>query len=38
MGRVDKGIITTGSFHRRSKREAIRDDVPPIELVDGDVL
>ncbi|MGP8152953.1 MAG: restriction endonuclease [Smithella sp.] len=38
MGRVDKGIITTGSFTEDAKREAIRDDVPPIELVDGDVL
>ena len=39
MGRADKGIImTTGSFSAESKREAIRDGVPPIELVDGEKL
>lgn len=39
MGRADKGIImTTGSFTAESKREAIRDGVPPIELVDGEKL
>jgi len=39
MGRADKGIIiTTGSFTADAKREAIRDGVPPIELVDGDKL
>jgi restriction system protein len=39
MGRADKGIImTTGSFSADSKREAIRDGVPPIELVDGEKL
>jgi restriction system protein len=39
MGRADKGIImTTGAFSADSKREAIRDGVPPIELVDGEKL
>lgn len=39
MGRADKGIIiTTGSFTIDAKREAIRDGVPPIELVDGEKL
>ena len=36
MGRADKGIIlTTGSFTGEAKREAIRDGVPPIELIDA---
>ncbi len=35
MGRSDKGIIlTTGTFSAQAKKEAIRDGVPPIELVD----
>jgi restriction system protein len=39
MGRADKGIIiTTGSFTLEAKKEARRDGVPPIELVDGDIL
>jgi restriction system protein len=39
MGRADKGIIiTTGTFTLEAKKEARRDGVPPIELVDGDVL
>lgn len=39
MGRTEKGIIlTTGSFTADAKREAIRDGVPPIELVDGEKL
>lgn len=39
MGRADKGlIITTGSFTLEAKKEARRDGVPPIELVDGDTL
>ena len=38
-GRTDKGlIITTGTFTLDAKREARRDGVPPIELVDGDML
>lgn len=39
QGRADKGIIiTTGSFTSDAKKEARRDGVPPIELVDGDKL
>jgi len=39
MGRADKGIIlTTGTFTADAKREAIRDGVPPLELVDGEKL
>jgi restriction system protein len=39
MGRADKGLIlTTGSFTAESRREAVRDGVPPIELVDGEKL
>ena len=38
-GRADKGIIlTTGTFTAESKREATRDGVQPIELVDGEKL
>jgi restriction system protein len=38
-GRADKGIIiTTGTFTTEAKREATRDGVPPIELIDGDKL
>lgn len=36
-GRADKGIIiTTGRFTQDAKKEAMRDGVPPIELVDGE--
>ncbi|MEN6576618.1 MAG: restriction endonuclease [Phycisphaerales bacterium] len=39
QGRADKGIIlTTGVFTADAKREAVRDGVPPIELVDGEKL
>lgn len=39
QGRTDKGIIlTTGSFTAEARREAARDGVPPIELVDGSKL
>jgi restriction system protein len=39
QGRADKGIIlTTGTFSTESRREAVRDGVPPIELVDGERL
>jgi restriction system protein len=39
MGRADKGlIITTGTFTLDAKKEARRDGVPPIELVDGETL
>jgi restriction system protein len=38
-GRADKGIIiTTGTFTTDAKKEATRDGVPPIELVDQDKL
>ena len=36
QGRADKGIvITTGSFTAEARREASRDGVPAIELIDG---
>jgi restriction system protein len=39
QGRADKGIIlTTGSFTADARREAVRDGVPPLELVDGPKL
>lgn len=39
LGRADKGIlITTGYFSPDAEREASREGVPPIELVDGDRL
>lgn len=39
MGRADKDIIiTTGTFTLEAKKEARRDGVPAIELVDGDSL
>ncbi|MFC1553380.1 restriction endonuclease [candidate division KSB1 bacterium] len=39
QGRADKGIIiTTGSFTLEAKKEARRDGVEPIELVDGEKL
>jgi restriction system protein len=39
QGRADKGIIiTTGRFTKEAKREAVRDGVPPIELIDGERL
>lgn len=39
MGRADKGLIlTTGTFTPDAKREALRDGVPPIQLVDGERL
>lgn len=38
-GRADKGIvITTGTFTAEAKKEAFRDGVPPIELIDGEKL
>jgi restriction system protein len=38
-GRADKGIIlTTGSFTAEARREATRDGVHPIELIDGEKL
>ena len=39
QGRADKGIlITTGGFTSEAKKEAVRDGVPPIELIDGEKL
>jgi restriction system protein len=39
VGRADKGIvITTGNFTAEARREASRDGVPPIELIDGEKL
>ena len=39
VGRADKGLIlTTGTFTVDARREAVRDGVPPIELVDGEKL
>lgn len=39
QGRADKGIVlTTGSFSADALKEAVRDGVPPIELVDGEKL
>jgi restriction system protein len=38
-GRADKGIImTTGTFTSDARKEAVRDGVPPIELVEGEKL
>jgi restriction system protein len=38
-GRGDKGLlITTGSFTAEAEREARRDGVPPIDLIDGELL
>lgn len=39
QGRADKAIIiTTSTFTKEAKKEAIRDGVPPIELVDAEGL
>ncbi|MEK7865050.1 MAG: restriction endonuclease [Planctomycetota bacterium] len=39
QGRADKGIIlTTSTFTSDARKEAMRDGVPPIELVDGEKL
>ena len=39
QGRADKGLIlTTGRFTPEAKKEANRDGVPPIELIDGERL
>lgn len=39
QGRADRGIIiTTGRFTSEAKTEAVRDGVPPIELIDGERL
>jgi restriction system protein len=37
QGRAEKGLIlTTGRFTQEAKKEANRDGVPPIELIDGE--
>jgi len=39
QGRSDRGIfITTGTFTPEARAEAMRDGVPPVELVDGEEL
>lgn len=39
QGRADRGIIiTTGNFTRDAQREATRDGVPLIDLIDGELL
>ncbi len=39
QGRADKGLIlTTGSFTSSANKEATRDGVPPIDLIDGRTL
>lgn len=39
QGRTDKGLfITTGTFTSAAQREATREGVPAIDLVDGDAL
>lgn len=39
IGRADKGlIVTTGTFSRDARAEAIRDGAPAIDLVDGQEL
>jgi len=38
-GRTDKGLfITTSTFTREARKEATRDGVPPIDLIDGEQL
>jgi restriction system protein len=39
LGRAEKGIfVTTGYFTSEAEKEANREGVPPIELVDGERL
>lgn len=39
QGRAEKGLIlTTGRFTQEAQKEANRDGVPPIELIDGERL
>ena len=39
VGRAEKGLIlTTGGFTREAQREATRDGVPLIDLIDGELL
>lgn len=38
-GRADRGLVlTTGSFSREARKEAKRDGVAPIDLIDGEEL
>ena len=38
-GRADRGLIlTTGGFTGDAQKEATRDGVPPIDLIDGELL
>ena len=38
-GRADRGLIlTTGGFTGDAEKEATRDGVPPIDLIDGELL
>ena len=39
IGRADKGLLlTTGTFTRDARKEAMRDGAPPLDLIDGDDL
>jgi restriction system protein len=39
IGRSDKGLfMTTGTFAKGAREEAVRDGAPPIDLIDGDQL
>ena len=39
VGRADKGIfMTTGTFTREARQEALRDGAPPLDLIEGDDL
>jgi restriction system protein len=39
IGRADKGlVISTGTFSRDARAEAVRDGAPAIDLVDGQEL
>lgn len=39
LGRAEKGIIiTTEIFSEEARKEASRDGVPPVELIDGEKL
>jgi restriction system protein len=39
VGRAEKGLfITTGTFTRDARQEAVRDGAPPIDLIDGEQL
>jgi len=38
LGQPQGLFITTGTFSRDAIKEAVRDDAPPIDLIDGDSL